>query len=120
MIKKVKYIGSNVWGFVTLHKTYDVINETFAEIEIADDDGDECWFSKDNFEPVEETKKTLLEYFMELHDLKEGDEFKMNFHQSKIQGGVLLVKSQNGDYWIQAEFPLHFYDKVEITKIIKN
>ena len=116
MVRKVKYIGSNVWSFMTLNKIYDVIDETFGEIEIADDDGDEFWFTKDNFETIEERSKTLLEYFMELHDLKEGEIFKINYRNSKIKDNRLFITSDCGDYWVEAEYPLHFYNKAKISK----
>ena len=92
MVKKVKYIGSSIWKYMTLNKIYDVVDEDFGEVKIVDDEGDECWFTKDNFKLAEETRKTLLEYFMELHDLKEG--IKMNKRKTKKKHKYIVENIQ--------------------------
>ena len=120
MIKKVEYINKLFSPYMTHGKVYEVIQEDFGEVMVIDDDGDKLWvdlFCLKIIEEDKEEKKTLLEYFMELHDLKEGDIFQLEHRgQCKIEDGKLLMKSNLRDKWIVFSLPLHIYSKIEITK----
>lgn len=72
MLKKVTPNGN--MSYFTTGKTYEVLDEDNYDYKLKDDDGDEDWHSKDNFEETNIFKSYEVAQLLSESMLKDGDE----------------------------------------------
>ena len=63
---KVKCIDTSCYGdYLTIGKTYEIIDEYENDYQIIDDENDEDWFPKDWFKPLSEIRNEIINKLLE-------------------------------------------------------